>query len=213
MGILLTALGIDEETQNILNDEIFEAEIFLIGLKDIYQNIPISNPKKKKLAKTIAELSRQILLEVQKEIGIAQPRTATSTPTPTSAPMPVPAPVSTPTPTPSPTPSPAPSQPQPQPQPSTPSAPQPKTRGRKPKPTPPAPPSMPTPPPSAPQPVPPQGESDFYDEDDYTTWTTDALQEEANNIREAMEIFEKADPEYQELDFKLDNITDILQTR
>lgn len=92
--------------------------------------------------------------------------------------------------------------------------------------TPPTP--TPQPPPAATPPMPPitmptptappitdthTGDTGFYDEENYETWSTTQLQTEIEDIRGALELFEPSEPEYQELSYRLDIIEQILENR
>ena len=57
MGKLLTILGADENIQNTLPADLFQAEKVIVGLQEIYSNAPDS-PKKNQLAIAISEAVR-----------------------------------------------------------------------------------------------------------------------------------------------------------
>lgn len=102
MGKLLTILGISQNVQDNLPNEVLEGEQFINVLQTVYEQAPES-PKKESLANVIAENVKLLLAEVAKmQVGTNQ--TIAPTPTPTPAPTPTPEPTPTPAPTPTPTP-------------------------------------------------------------------------------------------------------------
>jgi hypothetical protein len=105
MGKLLTILGISQNVQDNLPNEVLEGEQFINVLQTVYEQAPES-PKKESLANVIAENVKLLLAEVAKmQVGTNQ----TIAPIPTPVPTPTPTPTSTPTPTPTPATTPTPS--------------------------------------------------------------------------------------------------------
>jgi hypothetical protein len=85
MGALLTALDVNESAQDKLSTATFQAEKLIIGLMNIYQNLPSNNNKKELLANTIAETTRMMLLKVRQELEMPNQTTPTQTqPQPTN---------------------------------------------------------------------------------------------------------------------------------
>ena len=109
MGKLLTILGISQNVQDNLPNEVLEGEQFINVLQTVYEQAPES-PKKESLANVIAENVKLLLAEVAKmQVGTNQTIAPIPTPVPTPTPTPIPTPTSTPTPTPTPAPTPTPS--------------------------------------------------------------------------------------------------------
>jgi outer membrane biosynthesis protein TonB len=187
MGKLLDVLGIDATIQPHLPQDIVDAEIFIIGLQSIYENSPESS-KKDTLANTIAELVRLMMLEIQNIVtGVTpmpQPQTQPVQPTPQPPQQPQPQ-VQVP-------------QPPQQVQPQTPPTPAPTrpTRPRPPKPPKPPKPSIPPTPPI----------------DDHRQARLDALEDELNEIQEAIVVFDTDEPEYQELNNRIIEIQNEINT-
>lgn len=68
MGNLLTTLGIDQSTQNMLPKDVLEAETFVTAMQVVYESTP-EGSRKELLASTIAENVRLILKEINRLIG------------------------------------------------------------------------------------------------------------------------------------------------
>jgi len=64
MGQLLTLLGIDDEKQSKLPNDIFQAEKLIIGMQKIYEEVD-NESKKDKLATAISEMVRITLLQIK----------------------------------------------------------------------------------------------------------------------------------------------------
>lgn len=102
MGKLLTILGISQEVQHRLPNDVLEGEQFLNVLQAVYEQSPESK-KKDALAQAIAENVRLLLEEVAKvkiETVQEEPQKVEPTPIPAEEPIPdEPTPSSEPTPT------------------------------------------------------------------------------------------------------------------
>lgn len=64
MGQLLTLLGIDDEMQSKLPNDIFQAEKLIIGMQKIYEDID-NESKKDKMASAISEMIRMTLMKIR----------------------------------------------------------------------------------------------------------------------------------------------------
>jgi hypothetical protein len=86
MGKLLDVLGVSTATQSNLPSDVLDGELFIIGLQKVYENSPES-ANKDNLANTIAETIRLLLLEVKKYEVV---NSVLPQPTPQPTPQPIP---------------------------------------------------------------------------------------------------------------------------